>query len=591
MFKRTHRREGCLCKSSDRIWKVSYLFYAAPIIADEVFERTRGTSKIIIISPLKTLMEDQVAYLKSLGLSAIALHEEQSEEVLKEVEKGKFTYFFASPEKMLSVNRWRKLLSSDEYRRSLVSITIDEAHCISQWGLFKSSNRTAVPFRTWYANLGEMNSLTSDVPMIVLTATASTTSRREIFSTLSLKSSSCHIIERSPERPNVSFDVQYLNKNVPVSTTFEFLIEELKTKRVACKRTMIFCQTRKQCALLYSTFKDSLGNCFFAKEQPNPKERLMEMFHAGTPVSVKKHILSNIAEVGGHIRVIACTVAFGMGVNCKEVYRVIHFGPSRNIECYVQECGRAGRDGVRSTCLLLHNGLLGAHCSDDIKEYVSNNTECRRNFIYKHFPGNFQPSVFGCQCCDICARPCDCGDSSCPQQSLEDIDTGCESSVAVPRSVRTVNEQEKQNLRTELSTYMKDLLILNTSGAVASLNLMHEFTTFHIQQVLDNCHKIKTLRHVEEFAEIWRKEHGRAILAALNKVFNDIESEELQIPERIAEESDEMLTEWEDITDDSELFSLLQDSEFEDVDVFMVEVDQSGNEHRNISSMVDNLFR
>lgn len=174
-------------------------------------------------------MEDQVAFLKSPGLSAIALHE-QSEEVLKEVEKGNFTYLFASPEQMLSVNRWCKLLSSDEYRHSLVSITIDEAHCISQCGLFKSSNRTAVPFRTWYGNLGEMNSLTSDVPMIVLTATASTTTRREIFSTLNLKSSSCHIIERSPERPNVSFDVQYLNKNVPVSTTFEFLIEELKTK-------------------------------------------------------------------------------------------------------------------------------------------------------------------------------------------------------------------------------------------------------------------------------------------------------------------------------------------------------------------------
>ena len=77
--------------------------------------------------------------------------------------------------------------------------------------------------------------------------------------------------------------------------------------------------------------------------------------------------------------------------------------------------------------------------------------------------------MFGCQCCDICARSCDCGDSPCPQQSLEDIDTGCESSVAVPRSVRTVNEQEKQNLRTELSTYLKDLLIFNTSGAVASL--------------------------------------------------------------------------------------------------------------------------
>ena len=107
---------------------------------------------------------------------------------------------------------------------------------------------------------------------------------------------------------------------MPVSTIFQFLIEELKTKKVACKRTMILCQTRKQCALLYSVFQDSLGTVFFLNGQPNPKERLMEMFHAGTPVSVKKHILNNICEVGGHIRVIACTVAFGMGVNCKEVH-------------------------------------------------------------------------------------------------------------------------------------------------------------------------------------------------------------------------------------------------------------------------------
>ena len=69
----------------------SLIFYAAPIVADELFSRPRGSSKIIVISPLRTLMEDQVAYLRSLGLSAIALHDEQSEERLKEVEKGAFT--------------------------------------------------------------------------------------------------------------------------------------------------------------------------------------------------------------------------------------------------------------------------------------------------------------------------------------------------------------------------------------------------------------------------------------------------------------------------------------------------------------------
>ena len=85
------------------------------------------------------------------------------------------------------------------------------------------------------------------------------------------------------------------------------------------------------------------------------------------------------------------------------------------------------------------------------------------------------------------------------------------------------------------------------------------------------------------------KEHGRAILAALNKVFNDIKSEELQIPESIAEESDEMLTEWDDIRDASELFSLLHESEFEDVDVFMVEVDQTVRKEGSIVKCLSTL--
>ena len=168
----------------------SLIFFTAPIVADELFFRPRGSSKIIVISPLKTLMEDQVAFLISYGLSAIALHDEQSEERLQQVEKGQFTYIFASPEKMLNVERWRRLLSSEHYPKFLVAVTVDEAHCISQWGLPGSNSRVAtVPFRIWYGNLGEFKSLiSSNVPSIILTATASLSTKRDIFRTLNLSS-------------------------------------------------------------------------------------------------------------------------------------------------------------------------------------------------------------------------------------------------------------------------------------------------------------------------------------------------------------------------------------------------------------------
>ena len=137
---------------------------------------------------------------------------------------------------------------------------------------------------------------------------------------------------------------------------------------------MIFCQTPKQCALVYSAFKESLGDDLYVNRHFDSKKRLVEMFHAGTPESVKKYILCNMSRPSGHIRIVACTVAFGMGVDCKKVHCVIHFGPAKTLECYVQECGRAGRDGQPSSCLLLHTGVLGAHCMHDIKDFTANDT-------------------------------------------------------------------------------------------------------------------------------------------------------------------------------------------------------------------------
>ena len=448
-------------------------------------------------------MEDQVAFLRSLGLSAIALHDERSVERLKEVEKGAFTYLFASPEKMLSVERWQRLIASDHYRKFLVAVTVDEVHCISQWCLTGLNKKmTAVPFRIWYGNLGELKSLTSDAPSIILTATASVSTKRGIFRTLNLKQSSCFILEHSPERPNVQFGVQYLDKNMPVSSTFSSLIEELRSKKLNCRRTMIFCQTRKQCALVYSAFRECLGYDFFVQKTPNNKKRMMEMFHAGTPESVKKHILDNISQANGHIRIIACTVVFGMGVNCKGVRRIIHFGPSKNLEAYVQECGRAGRDGEQSSCLLLHNGLLGAHCMNDMKDCVSNSTDCRRTYIYSHFPGKSTFTVSGHQCCNICSKTCGCDQETCSTPAILPLDAGSSPDDALPtESVRLVEEKDKHNLRSELFKYMKNLLLYNTSGAVASLNILHEFTYNRCSTIVTRSKHLEMLNSLLKYGE------------------------------------------------------------------------------------------
>jgi superfamily II DNA helicase RecQ len=200
------------------------------------------------------------------------------------------------------------------------------------------------------------------------------------------------------------------------------------------------------------------------------------MFHAGTPNSTKSLILENILQHDGHIRILICTVAFGMGVNCKGVYRVIHFGPSLNIESYVQECGRAGCDGKDSICILLHNGFLSSNCSSDMCEYIAGD-KCRRQLLLKQFPSSSKLNKSGCKCCDICASGCKCSGivGDCALKFPLTIDEEC-SQHTFTKS-RVVTGQQKELLKSKLLEYVNKIR-QNCKKPVLFPNVHFEFSVF-----------------------------------------------------------------------------------------------------------------
>lgn len=225
-------------------------------------------------------------------------------------------------------------------------------------GLSNLSGNKKVPFRRWFGCLSEIRS--------DMTATATKATKLQIFDSLDIDVDQLHTVEQNPKKSNLMYMLYYMDKKRGLKDVFIKLIAELQTALCKTERTLIYCQTRKQCSLLFRMFEINLGKKMY-NGAAIPPNRLVEMFHAGSPQSVKDHVISNMTATKSHLCVLIATTAFGMRVNCKEVRRVIHFGPSKKLEHYVQESGRAGSDGKSSTCTILYNGLLGAYCEKDMK--------------------------------------------------------------------------------------------------------------------------------------------------------------------------------------------------------------------------------
>lgn len=261
--------------------------------------------------------------------------------------------------------------------------------------------------------------LKQGTPFIALTATATDAVRKVIIRDLSMEN--CVQLITVPNKQNIRFSVSSVDPD-DLETSFQWLIDDLKSKKRKAEKVLIFCRKRAHLRELYETFHETLRTNSYVlptgQELKDDRTRLFAMYHKKTHPLVKETVEREFCKLDGSVRVVFCTIAFGMGVNVEGAYIALHFGPSSCLDDYLQEVGRIGRSSDKQShaVLLTYSGCTrGKNITSGMKEYVRNTDVCRRSLLMQPFLDTFcqdkvdeETKMERHSCCDICAKTCRC---------------------------------------------------------------------------------------------------------------------------------------------------------------------------------------
>jgi ATP-dependent DNA helicase RecQ len=327
-----------------------------------------GRGLTLVVSPLISLMQDQVGALRRRGVAALylngALSADEQGAVLRAVGRGAVRLLYCAPERLPTLVRW--------LRRRAVGVSllaVDEAHCIVAWGN---------EFRPVYRRLGEFRYLLGRPPTVALTGSATPATRQEILEVLRMPDA--EVVVTSFDRPNLMFRVRRVRNDRERFAAIHSL------GRAADGAVIIYTPTRRLTELVTRAL-------LFRSVRAAP-------YHAGLTDDVRRRVL--LAFLRDRVHVVVATTAFGMGIDKPDVRRVMHWGPSRTLESYYQEAGRGGRDGRPAECLLLwrpEDFAFGA-VAPEMLRYVETRG-CRRRLLLEYFGERVET----CSGCDACGTP------------------------------------------------------------------------------------------------------------------------------------------------------------------------------------------